>query len=68
MMGVGIEICKRSTTDIVLLDVNLPDMSGIDVCKTIGGNHSSVKVWPFSMYNEESYVSEILNHGAKVIF
>jgi DNA-binding NarL/FixJ family response regulator len=51
--------------DIILLDVNLPDMSGIDVCKQLNDKYPNVKVLAISMFNEESYVSEILNNGAK---
>lgn len=50
--------------DIILLDVNLPGMNGIEVCKSIKSKHPKVKVLAISMFNEESYVTEILNHGA----
>jgi DNA-binding NarL/FixJ family response regulator len=60
-----IDFLKSHKVDLVLLDVNLPGMSGIEVCKEINANHSSVKVLAISMFNEESFVSEILNHGAK---
>lgn len=63
--GSVLKYVKDHSVDIVLLDVNLPDMSGIDVCKQLSASHPSVKVLAISMYNEESYVSEILNHGAK---
>ena len=31
----GITLCKKVKPDLVILDLNLPDMSGIDVCSTI---------------------------------
>ena len=55
---------EKHEVDIILLDVNLPGMNGIEVCKSIKSKHPKVKVLAISMFNEESYVTEILNHGA----
>jgi DNA-binding NarL/FixJ family response regulator len=55
---------EEHEVDIVLLDVNLPGMNGIEVCKSIKSKYPKVKVLAISMFNEESYVTEILNHGA----
>lgn len=60
-----IEFVQKETPDILLLDVNLPGKNGMDVCKELAEIKPSVKVLAISMFNEESFVSEILNNGAK---
>jgi len=55
---------KEHEIDVILLDVNLPEMNGIEVCKKMNKEKSKVKVLALSMFNEESYVTEILKHGA----
>jgi len=59
-----IEYLKDNEVDVLLLDVNLPGMSGIDVCKEVTNNYKKTKVLAISMFNEESFVTEILNNGA----
>ncbi len=60
----ALDFLKSNKVDILLLDVNLPGMSGIDVCKEVTKNHKNTKVLAISMFNEESFVTEILNNGA----
>jgi len=51
-------------SDIILLDINLPDISGIDICKRLIDKNKEIKILVLSMYDEESYITEILKSGA----
>ena len=51
--------------NLLLLDVNLPKMNGIEVCKKLFEVKPDIKVLALSMFNEESFVTEILNNGAQ---
>lgn len=56
---------KKHPVDVLLLDINLPDMSGIEVSKRLNNEQPDVKVIALSMHNEESIVSEMLKNGAR---
>lgn len=60
-----IEFVKNNDVDLVLLDVNLPGMTGIEVCKALKDSKDDTKILAISMFNEESFVTEILNNGAQ---
>ncbi|TPN88950.1 response regulator transcription factor [Aquimarina algicola] len=54
---------EKQKTDVVLLDVNLPDISGIEICKIIKKNHKDVNVLGLSTYNEPSIVNQMIKNG-----
>lgn len=60
-----LEFIVKNEVDVLLLDVNLPEMNGIEVCKEALKIKPQLKILAISMFNEESFVSEILNNGAK---
>jgi DNA-binding NarL/FixJ family response regulator len=63
--GISIfESLKAHSVDVMLLDVNLPGMNGIEVTERLSKEFPNIRVLALSMYNEESFVSEILKKGA----
>lgn len=50
--------------DVILLDMKLPDMSGIEVIKHIHESKSSSRVLGLSSYDDRQYISQLLNYGA----
>jgi len=49
---------------VVLLDINLPDMDGIAVCKIIKQQNPGVRVIGLTTYGQVSFISEMLRQGA----
>lgn len=55
---------EEKQPDVLLLDISLPEMSGIDVCKRLTATYPLTRVLAVSMHNDASFVSEILKNGA----
>jgi DNA-binding NarL/FixJ family response regulator len=60
----AIEKVKMSYPDIVLLDIAMPKMSGIEAAEIISKNHPTVKTLMFSMHNNEEYILKSVEVGA----
>jgi len=50
--------------DVVLLDINMPDINGIEACKEIYKNHPQIKVLAFSQYDDKNFVKRMMKNGA----
>src|SRR5665213_3048659 len=59
-----IEIVRKSQPDVVITDIHMPVMNGIEATGYITANFSSVKVIGLAMFNEISDVVEMLAAGA----
>lgn len=55
---------KQQLPDIILLDVNLPDISGIELCKQIKQNFNSVYILGLSTFNQQPIIRNMLENGA----
>lgn len=55
---------KEKAIDVVLLDINLGEDSGLNVCKYIVEKYPKVKVLAMSMYNDESFITKMMKNGA----
>ena len=50
--------------DVVLMDISMPDMNGIEATRIISKLHPSVRVLALTMYEEDDYVDEMFKAGA----
>lgn len=66
--GLGREVpalLDRAHPDIVLLDVRLPDMSGVEVCRQAARSHPGVKVIMLTTFVDPDLVDECIEAGAR---
>jgi len=55
---------QQEPVAIVFLDISLPEMSGIEVCKTIKALNKDIKVIALTNHMEKSVIMEMLQSGA----
>lgn len=60
----GLEMAENKQWDLLLLDIGLPDMNGIEVLKIVKRRHPELPVLVFSMYAEDDYAMVALEAGA----
>ncbi|HAR37460.1 MAG: hypothetical protein A2W86_13985 [Bacteroidetes bacterium GWD2_45_23] len=57
-------VISKAIPDVILLDINLPDVSGIDLCKEIKEQYPEIKIVALSSFNEYAIVRRMLENGA----
>jgi len=50
--------------DLVLMDINMPVMNGIDAIKVIKSKFPEIKMIVFSQYDEKKFVKRVIKEGA----
>lgn len=55
---------RKELPDVILLDINLPDISGIDLCKEIKTENPEIKIVALSSFNEYTIVRRMIENGA----
>lgn len=60
-----IDIVKKKNIDIILMDIEMPEMNGIEATRRILSIKPDVKVVALTMFNDEQYIQDMLDAGAK---
>jgi len=61
--GDALDLAARLRPDVALLDIKLPDMSGVDVARTLRQELPDIKVLMLTAYNYEQYVRTLFAIG-----
>ncbi|MDI3298532.1 MAG: response regulator transcription factor [Bacillota bacterium] len=60
----AVELTDRLLPDVVLMDIGLPRMNGVDATQAILRRHPEVRVLVLTMHDNEEYVRTIMQAGA----
>lgn len=59
-----VELARKLCPDLVVMDVTMPDMNGIDATRRILSENPQIKVIGLSMHSDRRFVVEMLKAGA----
>lgn len=60
----AIQLCQRLNPDLVLLDIRLPDLNGVEVCRRISELCPATRVVMLTSYADDDLIREALLAGA----
>lgn len=60
-----LSILENQDIDVVLLDINMPVLNGVETCKKIQKLYPSLKVIALSMHKKPSFIKRMIQYGAK---
>ena len=65
---IALEIVERESPDLVLLDMKIPGMDGLEILKHIKSINPQIKVIMMTAYGELDMIKQATDHGALMHF
>jgi len=60
----ALDLVRERKPDVLLLDMEMPDMTGVEVARRLQATGAAVRILVLSAYDDEEYVSGLLDNGA----
>lgn len=61
----ALRLAEELQPDVILLDINMPGMNGIEVAKIARERHPEIGILVLTIHDDETYVNEMIRSGAK---
>ena len=55
---------QLNSPDVILMDINLPDKNGIDLCREVKENYPGTYILGLSTFNQQSFIEKMIASGA----
>jgi DNA-binding NarL/FixJ family response regulator len=55
---------QQHQPDVILMDINLPDKNGIELCKEVRLQYPAVYIIGLSTFNQQSFIQKMMDNGA----
>ena len=59
-----LELLEQQQCDVILMDINMPEMNGIDATKLIKSKFPGIRILMLTMYSSRDYIEKLLRVGA----
>lgn len=60
-----LEILEDQLPDVILLDMNMPEIDGLEATKIISEKYSSIKILMLTMFGTVDYIQKLIKAGAQ---
>lgn len=61
----ALRLAEELQPNVILLDINMPGMNGIEVAKIARERHPEIGILVLTIHDDETYVNEMIRSGAK---
>ena len=58
-----LEVIKNKPVDLIILDIEMPEMNGVEAAEKLKEKHPTLKILVLTMFNTPDFIANLLRHG-----